>query len=68
MEGDKKAIRKEYEIGSGQTMKEAGIEDINADELLDSVVPACCKAGCEVEPDGYCEHGCPSLLIKLGVI
>lgn len=24
--------------------------------------------GCEVEPDGYCEHGCPSWLIQLGLI
>lgn len=24
--------------------------------------------GCEVEPDGYCEHGKPSWLLKLGLI
>jgi len=24
--------------------------------------------GCRVEPDGYCEHGCPSWLIELGYI
>jgi len=23
---------------------------------------------CTVEPDGYCPHGCPSWLIKLGFI
>lgn len=34
----------------------------------DSVVPACCDQGCEVEPDGRCEHGCPSPLIALGII
>ena len=34
----------------------------------DSVVPACCDEGCEVEPDGRCEHGCPSILLALGVI
>lgn len=44
------------------------------DEYLDetgwdmSIVPALCSEGCEVEPDGSCEHGCPSLLIVLGVI
>jgi hypothetical protein len=29
-----------------------------------------CEAtdGCWVEPDGYCEHGCPSWLLKLGLI
>jgi hypothetical protein len=35
---------------------------------MESVVPACCKEGCEVEPDGYCPHKCPSLLIELGII
>jgi len=24
--------------------------------------------GCEVEPDGYCQHGKPSWLIELGLI
>jgi hypothetical protein len=27
---------------------------------LDSVYPALCTEGCEVEPDGYCPHGAPS--------
>jgi len=29
-----------------------------------------CEAtdGCWVEPDGYCEHGCPSWMIVLGLI
>lgn len=28
-----------------------------------------CEAtdGCTVESDGYCEHGCPSWLLKLGL-
>jgi hypothetical protein len=26
------------------------------EELLDSIVPACCKHECMVEPDGYCLH------------
>lgn len=34
----------------------------------DSIVPACCDDGCEVEPDGYCQHRHPSILIRLGVI
>jgi hypothetical protein len=46
-------------------------ESIN--ELLDqfgleSVVPACCDEECQVEPDGYCEHGHPSILVELGII
>jgi hypothetical protein len=32
----------------------------------DSIVPACCKRGCQVEPDGHCEHACPSVLLALG--
>lgn len=27
-----------------------------------------CPDGCRVEPDGECEHGCPSWLIVLGFI
>lgn len=36
--------------------------------LLDSVVDACCSQGCQVEPDGYCEHGHPSVLLDNGMI
>lgn len=36
--------------------------------VMDSVVPACCDEGCEVEPDGQCEHDCPSVLIALGLM
>jgi hypothetical protein len=35
---------------------------------MDSVVPALCDEGCEVEPDGECEHGCPSVLMVAGLI
>jgi hypothetical protein len=34
----------------------------------DSVVPACCDEYCETEPDGHCEHGCPSVLLAAGLI
>lgn len=37
-------------------------------EITDSVVPALCKCGCEVKPDGVCEHNCPSILLRMGVI
>lgn len=36
--------------------------------VMDSVCPALCEEGCEVEPDGRCEHGHPSVLIALGLI
>lgn len=44
------------------------IADFDRDVFTDSIVPACCAEGCEVEPDGRCEHGHPSLLLALGVI
>ena len=33
---------------------------------LDDLYPALCSEGCEVEPDGHCPHGAPSLLLALG--
>lgn len=30
--------------------------------------PAMCSEGCEVEVDGTCQHGYPSLAIAMGVI
>jgi len=36
--------------------------------VSDGIVPALCDEGCEVEPDGHCEHGHPSVLIALGMI
>ena len=35
---------------------------------LDSMYPALCSEGCEVEPDGQCPHGAPSLLLALRLI
>lgn len=36
--------------------------------VSDSAVPPCCDECGEVEPDGTCEHGYPSVLIALGLI
>jgi len=44
------------------------IEDYGIEELMDSVVPTECPEGCMVEPDGTCPHGCPSVLLKAGLI
>jgi len=47
---------------------------VTLDELIsylienDDVFTACCEEGCMVEPDGYCPHGHPSVLVKLGMI
>lgn len=40
------------------------IEDL----MLEAIVPACCDSHCLVEPDGYCEHGHPSVLLELRLI
>ena len=34
----------------------------------DENAPALCTEGCEVEPDGKCQHGCPSILRTAGLI
>ena len=44
------------------------VSDFLMAECQDSVMPACCKHECRVEPDGRCEHGCPSPLLALGII
>ena len=64
-------MNNEYGINVNTAARMHGFDD--ADHLLeeighDSVIPACCSEGCEVEPDGRCEHGCPSVLLALGVI
>lgn len=46
-----------------------GINDLMESlDLTDSVVPALCSEGCEVEPDGHCQHGGESIMLALGVI
>ena len=37
-------------------------------EVDDGTCPAICSEDCQVEPDGHCEHGAPSLLLALGLI
>jgi hypothetical protein len=38
------------------------------DISFSSMIPACCEEGCEVEPDGHCSHGHPSILLEEGLI
>lgn len=45
------------------------VEDMLCGSLAEGYpTPACCDEGCEVEPDGYCEHGHPSVLVALGYL
>lgn len=43
------------------------VEDMIMKYAFESVVPACCEEGCEVEPDGKCPHKNPSILIEAGI-
>ena len=54
-----------YRISVAETLAMHGLD---LEDCGDSIVPACCAEGCEIEPDGRCEHGCPSVLIALGII
>ena len=40
------------------------------EELESAVFDGYCEAtdGCSTDPDGYCEHGHPSWLLRLGLI
>lgn len=44
------------------------VEEALEGECSDSVVTALCIYDCQVEPDGRCEHGCPSPLLAAGLI
>jgi hypothetical protein len=58
-----RAFRQEQNISSAEEWMEFLEECVS-----DSIVPALCDEGCEVEPDGECEHGCPSVLLACGMI
>lgn len=60
-----------HRVSLRKMAEDAGYSDVLSyieAECTDSVVPACCIEGCETEPDGRCEHGCPSVLVAAGVI
>jgi hypothetical protein len=42
--------------------------DLLEEYANETVVPACCSDGCQVEPDGHCPHGHPSIFLAAGVI
>lgn len=65
-----KKAKNPYRISLKQWMEDQGYESIDdaSDVLMDSVMPALCTEGCDVEPDGRCSHGCPSPLLAMGAI
>lgn len=62
MEMSLKEFREEHCIYDGTDMQDA-VKGWQEDETA----PAMCRNGCEVPHDGKCVHGCPSILLKLGV-
>jgi len=64
-------VKNPYRITLSQYCEDNGIEDrlnLIEDLVSDCVCPALCKEGCEVEPDGRCDHNCPSILLACGLI
>lgn len=55
------------EITVEKALENEGIETL-MEVAFSSIVPACCSEGCQVEPDGQCEHGHESVLLKEGLI
>ena len=58
-----------FRISAVATLRREGINPDDMDSILEfvqsaeweGVSVACCTESCEVEPDGRCPHGCPSL-------
>lgn len=69
-----KAVSNPHRISLIEFLADNGYDSVGEfveseeDMLTDSVQPALCDEGCEVEPDGRCEHGCPSISLVLGII
>jgi hypothetical protein len=65
------SVRNHYGLSVEQFLK---LDGRALDEILAAVVcgieptPALCTQLCEVEPDGTCPHGCPSLLRGAGLL
>jgi hypothetical protein len=56
---------KEWLAQSGYSSAEEALAEYSE---LDDVYLALCSEDCQVEPDGHCPHGAPSLLLALGII
>ena len=68
--------RNPYRITATEVLENEGVDPTNEDSVFsfvrhasfDATAPACCSEGCVVEPDGTCPHGCPSVLLVIGLI
>ena len=65
------SVRNPYRLSVEQFLS---LDGRTLDEILAAVVcdiepaPALCTQFCEVEWDGSCPHGCPSLLREAGLV
>lgn len=59
----KRLTLQQWAEDEGFTDASEAVSDL--DLIHDSIVPALCEDGCEVEPDGKCEHGHPSVIDAL---
>lgn len=64
------AFQNPFRIRAREVAEREGLtlEELCEEASWDGIAPACCSEGCEVEPDGRCPHGCPSVLIAVGLI
>ncbi len=58
-ENQKKLFASYYKFRSVYDLDQVELMEL----MSDGCVIACCSQECEVEPDGYCEHGHPSILL-----
>lgn len=67
-EGHIEAAKHHEKEDRKKSFKPIPLDELTEDMFMDSLVPACCMYGCEVEPDGRCPHGHPSALLYHGMI
>ena len=60
-----KLTLQEWLSENGYSSAQEALEEFSE---MDDTYPAMCPEGCEVEPDGHCPHGGPSLLLAMGLI
>ena len=76
MKTTEKKATNPYRVSAKTVLEWEGVDVDSEDSMFEflrnatfeSTAPAGCTEGCVVEPDGQCPHGCPSVLLVLGVI
>jgi hypothetical protein len=59
-------------LSVAETLKRSGYLDISdylaATMMGEALSIACCRFVCDVEPDGHCKHGNPSIELQFGML